>query len=155
MILVIDNYDSFTYNLVHYLGQCGQETIVKRNDDISPGPCTPNEAGISVELIQTTEVPLLGVCLGHQSIAVAFGGRVVKAPDIFHGKFSNIIHDNSKLYKHIDNPMKVVRYHSLIVEKESLPNSLEICSQVENDSNVILGLRHKEREIFGVQFHPD
>ncbi|GIS26111.1 MAG: hypothetical protein CM15mP127_04840 [Gammaproteobacteria bacterium] len=97
----------------------------------------------------------LGVCLGLSIYSSCFWGRVVKAPDIFHGKFSNIIHDNSKLYKHIDNPMKVVRYHSLIVEKESLPNSLEICSQVENDSNVIMGLRHKEREIFGVQFHPE
>tara|TARA_B100000029_G_scaffold516695_1_gene632819 strand:+ start:2978 stop:3541 length:564 start_codon:yes stop_codon:yes gene_type:complete len=170
MILVIDNYDSFTYNLVHYLGMCGQKVIVKRNDEIdikeinrlnpkkiviSPGPCTPKEAGISVEIVRKTQVPLLGVCLGHQSIGVAFGGQVIKAPDIFHGKVSSIEHNNKGIFKDIPNPYPVVRYHSLIIEKNSMPNDLEITCVLEDNSNIIMGIQHKEFPIFGVQFHPE
>ena len=143
MILVIDNYDSFTYNLVHYIGELGNEVIVRRNDEvslediaalnpnkivISPGPCTPKEAGISIDLIKASSVPILGVCLGHQSIGAAFGGTIIKAPQIFHGKLSEITHNNKGLFKGIDNPYSVVRYHSLIIEKDSLPDELLITS---------------------------
>ena len=141
MILVIDNYDSFTYNLVHYIGECNHEVLVKRNDAltvseihslnpekivISPGPCTPNEAGISVEIIQESQVPLLGVCLGHQSIGAAFGAKIIKAPEVFHGKKSNINHSNSILFKDIPDPYSVVRYHSLIIDSLSLPKDLKV-----------------------------
>ena len=132
MILVIDNYDSFTYNLVHYVGECGKEVLVVRNDEISiegiedlnpekivisPGPCTPNEAGISVKLIQEAKVPILGVCLGHQSIGAAFGGKIIKAPEIIHGKLSKISHSQEGIFNGIDSPYSVVRYHSLVIEK--------------------------------------
>ena len=170
MILVIDNYDSFTYNLVHYIGELGEEVIVKRNDEvtlqdiaslnpnkivISPGPCTPNEAGISIELIKASSVPILGVCLGHQSIGVAFGGKIIKAPEIFHGKLSEITHSNKDLFKDIDSPYSVVRYHSLIIEKSSLPDELEITSVLKDNPDIIMAVQHKQRPIYGVQFHPE
>jgi len=170
MILVIDNYDSFTYNLVHYIGELGNEVIVKRNDEvslediaslnpnkivISPGPCTPNEAGISIDLIKASSVPILGVCLGHQSIGAAFGGTIIKAPEIFHGKLSEITHNNKGLFKGIDNPYLVVRYHSLIIEKDSLPDVLQITSVLKDNPDIIMAVQHKERPIYGVQFHPE
>ena len=170
MILVIDNYDSFTYNLVHYIGELGNEVIVKRNDEvslediaslnpnkivISPGPCTPNEAGISIDLIKASSVPILGVCLGHQSIGAAFGGTIIKAPEIFHGKLSEITHNNKGLFKGIDNPYSVVRYHSLIIEKDSLPDVLQITSVLKDNPDIIMAVQHKERPIYGVQFHPE
>ena len=170
MILVIDNYDSFTYNLVHYIGELGEEVIVKRNDEvtlqdiallnpkkivISPGPCTPYEAGISIDLIKASSVPILGVCLGHQSIGAAFGGKIIKAPEIFHGKLSEITHSNKDLFKDIDNPYSVVRYHSLIVEKSSLPDELEITSVLKDNPDIIMAVQHKQRPIYGVQFHPE
>lgn len=170
MILVIDNYDSFTYNLVHYVGDCGAEVVVRRNDDIdvrdaldlqpekiiiSPGPCTPKEAGISEALILASTVPVLGVCLGHQAIGSAFGGQVVKAPSINHGKISSIQHDGAQIFEHIASPCKVVRYHSLVVAKDSLPEELLITATLEDDANVIMGLQHKSRPIYGVQFHPE
>ena len=157
MILVIDNYDSFTYNLVHYIGELGNEVIVKRNDEvslediaalnpnkivISPGPCTPKEAGISIDLIKASSVPILGVCLGHQSIGAAFGGTIIKAPEIFHGKLSEITHNNKGLFKGIDNPYSVVRYHSLIIEKDSLPDVLQITSVLKDNPDIILSLIH-------------
>jgi len=170
MILVIDNYDSFTYNLVHYIGELGNEVIVKRNDEvsfediaalnpnkivISPGPCTPNEAGISIDLIKASSVPILGVCLGHQSIGAAFGGTIIKAPEIFHGKLSEITHNNKGLFQGIDNPYSVVRYHSLIIEKDSLPDELLITSVLKDNPDIIMAVQHKERPIYGVQFHPE
>ena len=170
MILVIDNYDSFTYNLVHYIGELGQEVIVKRNDEvsiddiesmnpskivISPGPCTPKEAGISIDLIKTSKVPVLGVCLGHQSIGAAFGGNIIKAPNIFHGKLSEITHNQDGVFKGIDNPYSVVRYHSLIIEMNSLPDELEITSTIKDEPEIIMAVQHKERPIYGVQFHPE
>tara|TARA_E500000081_G_C6106890_1_gene340529 strand:- start:766 stop:1329 length:564 start_codon:yes stop_codon:yes gene_type:complete len=170
MILVIDNYDSFTYNLVHYIGELGNEVIVKRNDEvslediaalnpnkivISPGPCTPKEAGISIDLIKASSVPILGVCLGHQSIGAAFGGTIIKAPEIFHGKLSEITHNNKGLFQGIDNPYSVVRYHSLIIEKNSLPDELQITSVLKDNPDIIMAVQHKERPIYGVQFHPE
>ena len=170
MILVIDNYDSFTYNLVHYIGELGNEVIVRRNDEvslediaalnpnkivISPGPCTPKEAGISIDLIKASSVPILGVCLGHQSIGAAFGGTIIKAPQIFHGKLSEITHNNKGLFKGIDNPYSVVRYHSLIIEKDSLPDELQITSVLKDNPDIIMAVQHKERPIYGVQFHPE
>ena len=170
MILVIDNYDSFTYNLVHYIGELGNEVIVKRNDEvslediaalnpnkivISPGPCTPKEAGISIDLIKASSVPILGVCLGHQSIGAAFGGTIIKAPQIFHGKLSEITHNNKGLFKGIDNLYSVVRYHSLIIEKDSLPDELQITSVLKDNPDIIMAVQHKERPIYGVQFHPE
>ena len=170
MILVIDNYDSFTYNLVHYIGELGNEVIVRRNDEvslediaalnpnkivISPGPCTPKEAGISIDLIKASSVPILGVCLGHQSIGAAFGGTIIKAPEIFHGKLSEITHNNKGLFKGIDNPYSVVRYHSLIIEKDSLPDVLQITSVLKDNPDIIMAVQHKERPIYGVQFHPE
>ena len=170
MILVIDNYDSFTYNLVQYLGELGAEQTVVRNDAItideieqmnlthiviSPGPCTPNEAGISVEVIRRFHrgIPILGVCLGHQSIGQAFGGKVIKAPTIMHGKTSNIHHDQTQLFKGLPRPFTATRYHSLIVERESLPKTLVVSAWTEDD--VIMGLRHNESPTYGVQFHPE
>lgn len=170
MILVIDNYDSFTYNLVQYLGELGARMEVFRNDRIamdridasqpekvviSPGPCTPNEAGISVDLIQrfTGRIPMLGVCLGHQCIGQAFGGRVVRAPAILHGKVSEIHHDGRSIFKGLSQPFIATRYHSLIVERESLPDCLEISAQTHD--GIIMGLRHREYPVEGVQFHPE
>jgi para-aminobenzoate synthetase component 2 len=170
MILVIDNYDSFTYNLVQYLGELGEELKVYRNDEvsvedvrrihpkaiiISPGPCTPNEAGISVDVVRTFSgvVPILGVCLGHQSIAMAFEGNVVRAEEVVHGKVAQIYHDQKGLYRNIVNPFTATRYHSLIVEKESLPDCFEISAQTKN--GVIMGIRHKQYPVEGVQFHPE
>ena len=170
MILVIDNYDSFTYNLVQYLGELGARMEVFRNDRIamdridasqpekvviSPGPCTPNEAGISVDLIRrfTGRIPMLGVCLGHQCIGQAFGGRVVRAPAILHGKVSEIHHDGRSIFRGMSQPFVATRYHSLIVERESLPDCLEISAQTHD--GIIMGLRHREYPVEGVQFHPE
>jgi len=170
MILVIDNYDSFTYNLVQYLGELGMETEVYRNNEItlkeiakksligiviSPGPCTPKEAGISVEAVQElgNKVPILGVCLGHQSIGVAYGGRVVPAKKLMHGKTSSIYHNQKGLYSGIDNPFIAGRYHSLVLDPLSLPSSLEIVAHTEDGT--IMGVRHKEYPVEGVQFHPE
>jgi len=170
MILVIDNYDSFTYNLVQYIGELGYEVVVKRNDEItceevntlnpekiviSPGPCTPLEAGISVEIIKTIEKPIFGVCLGHQAIGVAFGGEVIKANEPIHGKLSLIKHIESGVFKDIENPYNVVRYHSLIVNPENLSDELEITATLVEDENMIMGLSHKTKPIVGVQFHPE
>lgn len=170
MILVIDNYDSFTYNLVQYLGELGQEIVVKRNDEIdmagiealapdhimiSPGPCSPNEAGISLELIEhfKGKVPIIGVCLGHQSIGQAFGGEVVRAEQLMHGKTSQIFHDGKGLFEGLPSPFTATRYHSLIVRRETLPDCLEITAETE--AGEIMGLRHKEYPIEGLQFHPE
>mgnify|MGYP001466633436 FL=1 len=170
MILVIDNYDSFTYNLVQYLGELGEEIIVRRNDEIdlagiaalkpdhiliSPGPCTPNEAGISLALIDRFkgEIPIFGVCLGHQSIGQAFGGDVVRADKLMHGKTSPIRHDGRTVFEGIPSPFTATRYHSLIVKRETLPDCLEISAETEDGE--IMGLRHKEYAIEGVQFHPE
>ena len=170
MILVLDNYDSFTYNLVHYIGECGEEVLVIRNDEISvdeinhlnpekivvsPGPCSPTEAGISIELIKSSSVPVLGVCLGHQAIGAAFGGKIIKAPEIFHGKLSEVKHSQEGLFQNIESPYSVVRYHSLIIEKDSLPNELKITGVLEDNPDIIMAVQHKERPIYGVQFHPE
>ena len=170
MILVIDNYDSFTYNLVHYIGECNFEVVVKRNDEltideihslnpekivISPGPCTPKEAGISVEIVQESKVPLLGVCLVHQSIGAAFGAKIIKAPEVFHGKKSSINHSNSILFQDIPNPYSVVRYHSLIIDSATLPKDLKVTSTIIDEPKIIMGVEHVSRPIFGVQFHPE
>jgi para-aminobenzoate synthetase component 2 len=170
MILLLDNYDSFTYNLAQYLGQMGQQLEVRRNDQISldevealnperiivsPGPCTPKEAGISVPLIQrfAGRIPILGVCLGHQSIGAAFGGNVIRAPKLMHGNTSEIAHDGKTIFKNLPKPFTATRYHSLIVERESLPADLEISA--ETDDGTIMGLRHKKFRVEGVQFHPE
>lgn len=170
MILMIDNYDSFTYNLVHYLGELGEKVLVFRNDKItleevgklnpdmvvvSPGPCTPKEAGISVDLIKefAGRIPILGVCLGHQSIGYAFGGNIVRAQRLLHGKTSQIYHDGRGVYEDVPNPFEATRYHSLLIEKESLPNKLEVTAWT--DEGEIMGVRHKEYLIEGVQFHPE
>ena len=169
-IVMIDNYDSFTYNLVQYLGELGAEVVVKRNDAIdvsgvralhpkavviSPGPCTPAEAGISVRLLKEMagEIPILGVCLGHQCIGEAFGGKVVRADRLMHGKTSPIIHDNRTIFEGLPEPFDAMRYHSLIVEKASLPPHLEVSARTAE--NEIMGLRHREFPIEGVQFHPE
>jgi anthranilate synthase/aminodeoxychorismate synthase-like glutamine amidotransferase len=170
MILVIDNYDSFTYNLVQYFGEMGAEPIVKRNDEItldeisklkpshivvSPGPCTPNEAGISNEVIKKfgEKTPLLGVCLGHQCIGHVFGGKVIRAPRLMHGKTSPILHNKQGIFAGLPSPFEATRYHSLIVERESFPDSLEITA--ETAEKEIMGLQHKKLPIYGVQFHPE
>ncbi len=170
MLVMIDNYDSFTYNLVQYLGELGEEVNTFRNDEISireiealnpdrimvsPGPCTPNEAGISLAVIEhfKGKLPLMGVCLGHQSIGQAFGGKVVRAKQIMHGKTSKLEHNNVGVFKGLENPFTVTRYHSLVVERESLPDCLEITAWT--DDGEIMGLRHKEMAIEGVQFHPE
>lgn len=170
MILVIDNYDSFTYNLVQYLGEIGQEVTVHRNDEInlagiedmhpdhiliSPGPCTPNEAGISLSLIDQFKgrIPILGVCLGHQAIGQAFGGDVIRAERLMHGKTSPIYHDGKTLFEGLPSPFTATRYHSLIVKSETLPDCLEISARTEEGE--IMALRHKEYPIEGVQFHPE
>lgn len=170
MILMIDNYDSFTYNLVQYFGEFGEEVIVKRNDEItlteieqlspeyiviSPGPCTPDEAGISLEAIQyfAGKIPILGVCLGHQAIAHVFGGEVVKADRLLHGKTSEVFHDGKTIFSTIGDSFQATRYHSLIVKNADLPNCLEVTAWT--NSNEIMGIRHKEFAIEGVQFHPE
>jgi len=170
MILMIDNYDSFTYNLVQYIGQLGGAVVVHRNDKISldeirelkpnaivisPGPCTPKEAGISVELIRqfSSAIPILGVCLGHQAIGYAFGCEVVRAERIMHGKTSQIINDGRTIFQGLPNPFVAGRYHSLIVEKSSLPACLEISA--ETAQGEIMGIRHKEYRVEGIQFHPE
>ncbi|MCM3342264.1 aminodeoxychorismate/anthranilate synthase component II [Paenibacillus sp. MER TA 81-3] len=170
MILVVDNYDSFTYNLVQYLGELGEEVQVFRNDEIdiegmeqlkpdhlllSPGPCTPNEAGITLDVIEHFKgrLPILGVCLGHQAIGQAFGGKVIRAERLMHGKTSPIQHEGQSLFAGLPNPFTATRYHSLIVERESLPDCLEITA--ETAEGEIMGLRHKAYPIEGVQFHPE
>lgn len=170
MLLMIDNYDSFTYNLVQYLGELGQDVRVYRNDKlgiaeieklapdhivISPGPCTPNEAGISIETIRhfAGRIPILGVCLGHQAIGAAFGGNVIRAPYLMHGKTSQIHHDGKTIYAGLPNPFEATRYHSLIVERNSIPACFEISAWT--DDELIMGLRHKHFVIEGVQFHPE
>ncbi len=170
MLLMIDNYDSFTFNLVQYLGEMGQEIEVRRNDAVtlgeiavlqpkaivlSPGPCTPNEAGICLDLIAhfAGQVPILGVCLGHQAIGQAFGGEVVRAPRLMHGKTSLIHHDTRTIYAGLKNPFAATRYHSLIVKRETLPVCLEITAWTDQDE--IMGIRHKELFVEGVQFHPE
>jgi anthranilate synthase/aminodeoxychorismate synthase-like glutamine amidotransferase len=174
LVFVLDNYDSFTYNLVQYLGELGAEVEVRRNDQVtvadaeamgperivvSPGPCTPHEAGISVDLIRhfAGKVPVLGVCLGHQAIGEAFGGRVVRAAHIMHGKTSAVMHDNKTIFQGLPMPMTATRYHSLIVEEEHLPPELEVSAwTTEKDgSRTIMGLRHKQCAVEGVQFHPE
>ncbi len=170
MLLVIDNYDSFTYNLVQYFGELGAEMKVIRNDElsleeitalapekivISPGPCTPNEAGVSVAAVERfgSEVPILGVCLGHQSIAQAFGGEVVRADRLMHGKTSMMYHEGKSVFAGLSQPFEATRYHSLIVKKETLPDCLEVTAWTE--AGEIMGLKHKVQEIHGVQFHPE
>ena len=170
MILLLDNYDSFTYNLAQYLGELGCQVEVHRNDKISvedivrrkpqkivisPGPCTPQEAGICVELIQKLagKIPILGVCLGHQAIGAAFGGRIIRAPKLFHGKTSDIEHDGKGIFRKLTNPFTATRYHSLIVERKSLPRELTITAQTHD--GIIMGMRHKRYRLEGVQFHPE
>ena len=170
MILMLDNYDSFTYNLVHYLGELGEDVEVYRNDKItveqieqsdpeiimiSPGPCTPKEAGISIDLVNRFKgnKPIFGVCLGHQSIAQAFGAKIVKAKKLLHGKTSEIFHDGKGIYKGIENPFVATRYHSLIIDKKTLPKEFEISAWTLQDE--IMGIRHKKYQIEGVQFHPE
>ncbi len=170
MILLLDNYDSFTYNLAQYLGELGCTVEVHRNDRISveqiahrkperivisPGPCTPQEAGICVELIQKLagKIPILGVCLGHQAIGAAFGGKIVRAPRLFHGKTSQIRHDGSGVFRGLPNPFTATRYHSLIVERKSLPAELQVTA--ETDDEIIMGMQHREYPLMGVQFHPE
>ena len=170
MLLMIDNYDSFTYNLVQYLSEIGQEVKVYRNDKItieevnklnpkyiviSPGPCTPTEAGISLELINSFKgkVPILGVCLGHQSIGQAFGGKIIHAQTIMHGKTSQIFHENTGVFNGIKSPFTATRYHSLVIDKKSLPDCFDITAWT--DDNEIMGIKHKDLPIEGVQFHPE
>jgi anthranilate synthase/aminodeoxychorismate synthase-like glutamine amidotransferase len=169
-VLLVDNYDSFTYNLAQYLGELGAAVSVERNDAIgldaiaqrkpdaiviSPGPCTPNEAGISLDVIRTFAgtFPILGVCLGHQSIGQVFGGRVVRAPRVMHGKTSKIFHDEKGLFAGVENPFIATRYHSLVIAPESMPDCLEITAKTWEDE--IMGVRHKEHLVEGVQFHPE
>jgi anthranilate synthase/aminodeoxychorismate synthase-like glutamine amidotransferase len=170
VILLLDNYDSFTYNLAQYLGELGCQVEVHRNDKISveqiarkkperivisPGPCTPQEAGISMELVNQLKgkFPILGVCLGHQAIGAAFGGKIIRAPKLFHGKTSQIHHDGKGIFAKLPKPFTATRYHSLIVERKSLPRELEISA--ETDDGIIMGLRHRSERIEGVQFHPE
>jgi len=170
LILVIDNYDSFTYNLVQYLGELGEKVTVRRNDEIdldgirelapdrlllSPGPCTPNEAGITLEVIEAFkgEIPILGVCLGHQAIGQAFGGKVIRAERLMHGKTSPVLHNGTSVFEKLPSPLTAARYHSLIVERSSLPDCLEITAWTAEGE--IMGLRHREYPIEGVQFHPE
>jgi anthranilate synthase/aminodeoxychorismate synthase-like glutamine amidotransferase len=170
MLLVIDNYDSFTYNLVQYLAELGEQVKVVRNDEvtlgdisnmsperivISPGPCTPNEAGVSLEVLRRLagSVPILGVCLGHQAIGQAFGGKVIRARQVVHGKTSRIFHDERGLFAGLPNPFEATRYHSLVVEKDSLPDCLQVTAKTWDEE--IMGLRHKTLPVEGVQFHPE
>jgi anthranilate synthase component II len=170
MILMIDNYDSFTYNLVQYLGELGADVQVYRNDRIavaeverlapekiviSPGPCTPTEAGVSCEVIRrfAGRIPILGVCLGHQCLGQVFGGEIVRAPALFHGKTSMIYHDGKTIFRGLPRPFEATRYHSLVIQRETLPDCLEISA--ETDDGVIMGVRHRELPVEGVQFHPE
>lgn len=170
MVFVLDNYDSFTYNLVQYMGELGAEVVVRRNDELtpqdveslhpdrivlSPGPCTPQEAGISIALIQhfAGRLPILGVCLGHQAIGAAFGGHVVRAPGLMHGKTSPVEHDGRTVFAGISSPMTCTRYHSLIVAEDGLPAELEVSARTAD--GIIMGLRHREYPVEGVQFHPE
>ena len=170
MIVILDNYDSFTYNLVQYVGELKVEQAVIRNDQItvdelsgmkpdaiiiSPGPCTPFEAGISVDVVRRLhqEIPILGVCLGHQSIGQAFGGSIVKAPSIVHGKTSEIVHDGKGVFQNIPSPFRATRYHSLILDKSTVPDELEVTAWTKD--GVIMGIQHKSSPTFGVQFHPE
>lgn len=170
MLLMIDNYDSFTYNLVQYFAELGEDVVVHRNDEItvqqiaalnpqhiviSPGPCTPNEAGISVPLIKNFagKIPILGVCLGHQSIGQAFGGKIIHAKQLMHGKTSLIHHRNNSVFRGLPDPFTATRYHSLVIERETLPDCLEITAWT--DDNEIMGVRHKTLAVEGVQFHPE
>ncbi len=175
MLLMIDNYDSFTYNLVQYLGEIGAEVRVFRNDEItvdeieslapdhlmiSPGPCTPDQAGVSLRAIRhfAGKLPILGVCLGHQSIGRAFGGRIIHAKEIMHGKTSMIHHENQGVFAGLENPFEATRYHSLVIERDSLPDCLEITAWTQDDNgefDEIMGVRHREFQIEGVQFHPE
>jgi len=174
LIFVLDNYDSFTYNLVQYIGESGAKVEVRRNDEvtvheveqlrperivISPGPCTPRDAGISVDLVRhfAGKVPMLGVCLGHQAIGEAFGAHIVRAPHLMHGKTSSVVHDSKSIFRGLPLPITATRYHSLIVEQESLPEQLEVSAwTTEKDgSRTIMGLRHRRHQVEGVQFHPE
>jgi anthranilate synthase/aminodeoxychorismate synthase-like glutamine amidotransferase len=172
MILVIDNYDSFTYNLVQYLGELGADVVVRRNDAItvdeigelapkaivlSPGPCTPKEAGVTVDVIRRwgSSIPMLGVCLGHQAIGEAYGGEVVLADRVMHGKTSQIEHDGTGVFAGLPSPMEVMRYHSLIVDRESIPEELEIVAVAKDDPNEVHAVRHRQHPVYGVQFHPE
>ena len=178
VVFVLDNYDSFTYNLVQYLGELGAKVVVRRNDEVtigeieamgperivvSPGPCTPQEAGISIALIRhfagrvPHNVPLLGVCLGHQAIGAAFGGEVVRAKNLMHGKTSAVEHDGRTIFRGVDSPMTATRYHSLIVREQSLPQDLEVSAWTHDSdgTRVIMGLRHRKFPVEGVQFHPE
>ena len=175
MLLMIDNYDSFTYNLVQYFGELNEEVLVFRNDKvtikeienlapdkivISPGPCTPNEAGISLDLVQhfAGKLPILGVCLGHQVIGQALGGKVIRARIVMHGKVSDIYHRGTGLFKGLPSPVEATRYHSLIIEKETLPDNLEITAWTQTESGMIdeiMGVEHKEFKLAGIQFHPE
>jgi len=172
MILMIDNFDSFTYNLVQYMGEQGAHLRVCRNNSltigeirrmrpekivISPGPGTPDNSGISLEIIRTFsgEIPILGVCLGHQCIGQAFGGKIIRAPRLLHGKTSEIHHDGAAIFRELPNPFTATRYHSLIVERETLPEGLEISAWTGDNDNLIMGLRHREHPTEGVQFHPE
>lgn len=170
MILLIDNYDSFTYNLYHYLGEMGAQIQVYRNDKISlpeierlrpqkivisPGPCTPKEAGISCDVVRhfARRIPILGVCLGHQCIGAAFGGRIVQAPQIMHGKLSDVFHDSQTIFRSVKNPMSGMRYHSLVIDPRHLPSELSISAQTSDET--IMGVRHRTYPVEGVQFHPE
>src|SRR6202158_6339625 len=174
MVFVLDNYDSFTYNLVQYMGELGAEMVIRRNDEltpaeiealrperilISPGPCTPQEAGISIDLIRhfAGKVPLLGVCLGHQAIGAAFGGQVIRAKNLMHGKTSPVEHDGKTIFRGLNSPMTATRYHSLIVAEKDLPGDLEVSAWTsdKDGTRVIMGLRHKRFPVEGVQFHPE
>ena len=172
MLLVIDNYDSFTYNLVQYFGELGAAMEIRRNDEISieeikalhpekicisPGPCTPNEAGISCDVVKEfgPSIPLLGVCLGHQSIGQVFGGEIVRAEKLMHGKTSMIEHNGKGLFEDVPNPFEATRYHSLLIKKDSLPDCLEITAEAKTENKEIMGIRHKEFPIHGLQFHPE
>jgi anthranilate synthase component 2 len=172
MLLVLDNYDSFTYNLVQYLGELGEQPVVKRNDEIavedigrmgvtrvviSPGPCTPAEAGISVEAIRKwgETIPILGVCLGHQAIGEAYGGKVVRAGKLMHGKTSRVTHDGKGIFADVPSPLEVMRYHSLVIETDSLPRELDVVARAEDDPTEIHAVRHRRHPVWGVQFHPE
>jgi anthranilate synthase/aminodeoxychorismate synthase-like glutamine amidotransferase len=172
MLLVLDNYDSFTYNLVQYLGELGEEPVVKRNDEItvddigamgvtrmvvSPGPCTPTEAGISVAAIRKwgESIPVLGVCLGHQAIGEAYGGKVVRARRLMHGKTSQVVHDGTGIFADVPSPLEVMRYHSLVIEPDSLPEDLEVVARAKDDPTEIHAVRHRRHPVWGVQFHPE
>jgi anthranilate synthase component 2 len=172
MLLVLDNYDSFTYNLVQYLGELGEQPVVRRNDEItvedigsmgvtrlviSPGPCTPSEAGITVGAIRRwgSSIPTLGVCLGHQAIGEAYGGKVVRARTLMHGKTSRVTHDGKGIFNKVPSPLEVMRYHSLVIEPKSLPDDLEVVARAQTDPTEIHAVKHRKHPVWGVQFHPE